>query len=68
MEYKKGYNDALSDIREDVELIINIVKAEGNHNPLGSLSECLADAEIEALKLVLESIKRHSKVTHFNPK
>lgn len=50
-------------IRGEVENIITGLKMNCNPNPLGSMKECLAAAQIEALEAVLEIIKiyQHGK-------
>lgn len=59
-EYKDGYNDALSDVRGEIDDIIEALKKQ-NPDPLGSMEQCLADAEIEALKLVKDYLRQHRK-------
>ena len=61
MKKTKEYKQALSDIREDVNEIISGLCSHCNPDPMGTLQECLAYGEIEALKLVLNAINERDK-------
>ena len=54
------YKLALEDVRKDVNGTINALKKQ-NPDPLGSLTQVLAYAEIEALKTVIDSIDNLTK-------
>jgi len=49
------YNLALEDVKKDVEKTIGALKKQ-NPNPLGTITECLADSEITALETVVDFI------------
>lgn len=60
-DYKKGFNDALSEIKGEIDGLVKALVANCNPDPLGSLEECLADSEIQAFNLVLDIIKEKKK-------
>lgn len=45
-------------IKTEINLLINGLKRSCNPNPLGTIDECIAAAEIEALRLVIELIDK----------
>lgn len=51
------YNLALEDVKQSVNETIGILKKQ-NPNPLGTITECLADAEIAALETVICEIEK----------
>lgn len=51
-----GYVQALNEVANDIKAFIAVLNTKHNPDPLGSEEDCLADAEIQALELVLESI------------
>ena len=54
---KVGYGRALTEVKDEVNGLINALRARCNPNPFGNTEECLADAEIQAFDLVLDIIK-----------
>ena len=54
--YKKGRKDTLNQLRDEIKGEIKTLKG-CKPNPLGSIEQCLADAEIQALEVVLQTIK-----------
>ena len=60
-EYKKGYKQALSEVKSEVNSIIAGLRSHCIPDPLGTIQECLAYSEIEALKLVLKTIDEKDK-------
>lgn len=44
-------------VMAEIETLINSLRKSCNPNPFGSIQECLADAQIEALSIVKESIE-----------
>ena len=60
-EFKAGYNQALNEIANEINGIISGLRTYCNPDPLGTTEECLADAEIQALELVLDTIKEKAK-------
>ena len=60
-EYRAGYKQALSEIKEEVDGIITALKKRCTPDPLGSTLECLTSCEVEALGLVLDIIKEKDK-------
>ena len=60
-EYKKGYKKALEEVKKEVNGLANALRSRCNPNPLGSIKECLADAEIQTIDLVLEIIDKKNK-------
>ena len=52
-----GYIQALNEIDNDIKVFIAVLNTKHNPDPLGSEEDCLADAEIQALELVLDTIK-----------
>jgi len=59
--YKRGYKAAIQDIKDEINGLTSALKEKCNPDPFGDISQCLADAEIEAFKMVIDIMDELTK-------
>lgn len=59
-EYKKGFKDALTFVKKEISDIVKTLEKQ-HPDPLGNTVQMLADAEIMALNIVVDTIDEKEK-------